>query len=84
MGMIPGAAIADETNTACPHTHGDDPLHESRSTQDTQLVPTRMGMILPSVDAVYSERTCPHTHGDDPGKIVLEAHKGNVSPHAWG
>ena len=48
------------------------------------LVPTRVGMIPPTVEKVTAPEACPHTRGDDPVTSENLSDFVNLSPHAWG
>ena len=68
----------------CPHTRGDDPVFNIYVQLFAELVPTRVGMILPTTRHFYHCCTCPHTRGDDPYECYPNSRQDILSPHAWG
>ena len=51
---------------------------------NAQLVPIRVGMILPAPINDIFFKTCPHTRGDDPSCGAFIDSYINLSPYAWG
>ena len=45
VGMIPAYVGRFTTDSACPHTRGDDPHDDAPDSVASQLVPIRVGMI---------------------------------------
>ena len=50
----------------------------------SDLVPTRVGMILFGVLIGVILLACPHTRGDDPNLTDDNYKDFTLSPHAWG
>ena len=82
--MIPANPTNLKDIAACPHTRGDDPQKYGRKLSGIELVPIRVGMILPAYRQTTYLCSCPHTRGDDPSHGERGQPLQDLSPYAWG